>query len=338
LQASDRRFTVLNAAGDAVDFSDGKNKAIFVGDRHAFTYTGIANIDGDTARFVQLQMARLIGSGASVDSAGRETAQMLADQLNALPSEIDRRFALVSIGWGTAADPFNRSPHVRYWSNALNQDGSWRAVAERSLAESVIELPAFGDPFALVAAGVELDSSFLQSVHAQIAYQLTQSDHPAKIGLILIGVLRTIAAAYPDGPIGSGVMMNCIPRALGAPNGQIGIWALPPRLDARTFTYIPEDDNAAPEYLAPLTVGPDGSALGEAGGRGVSWVPGQIQTFSFGYSDPGVPPKVANVGLGQRINLLDIGRNHRCWCDSGKKYKNCHGPIGLIDLNDPEAA
>ncbi len=34
-----------------------------------------------------------------------------------------------------------------------------------------------------------------------------------------------------------------------------------------------------------------------------------LKDFALGRSEQPIP---------------DLGRNARCWCDSGKKYKNCH--------------
>ncbi len=33
---------------------------------------------------------------------------------------------------------------------------------------------------------------------------------------------------------------------------------------------------------------------------------------------------VKRLLLGQRDPLPELGRNQRCWCGSGRKYKSCH--------------
>lgn len=318
LQASDRRLTTLNADGTYAGTTDKINKAIFVGDRDAYAYTGIASIDGDTAAFFQLQIARLAGAGMPLRDAVAEAAVMTADQLRALPPGIDRHHAYVGVGWNDNDEPMERLPHISCWSNAVDESGHWLGTPRDTFSEYRLELPEFGDRFALFSAGVEVDSATVAALHARIAFQLTQSDEPAPVAEMLIETIREVHRG--NVMVGDGVMVLGIPRALGDPYGPFMVVSGLPKLDVRTFTYAPDSEGFDGTYHGPMMVSADGGAVSDFQARGVSWAP---DAPASGMSLGG-PPRPRSA-IGQRIVLSPLSRNDPCWCDSGKKYKKCHG-------------
>jgi hypothetical protein len=95
-----------------------------------------------------------------------------------------------------------------------------------------------------------------------------------------------------------------------------------PEADVRTFAYVPEHGFEG-RYLGPLVVGSNGNQMCnmEATGPGVGF-PDSGAGMMY---RPSSAPPLSRAAIGQAVREYRIGRNDPCWCDSGKKYKKCHG-------------
>jgi hypothetical protein len=99
MQASDRRVVDIDDQGRVTYHEDQRNKTLFVAERFTFAFTGVANVDGDTAVFVQARLGSALGRGLSLDDALAETSEMLAGLIRARRPGIERALALVGVGW-----------------------------------------------------------------------------------------------------------------------------------------------------------------------------------------------------------------------------------------------
>jgi hypothetical protein len=318
MQASDRRVVRMSEAGQVtwVD-DDERNKAVFVAERLSFAYTGHAEIaDQDTAEFFQGVMAERLGQGDSVEQALAQVGDMSAGYLRSLRPHTDKHHAFVGVGWETSSDG-ERTPVILWASNAMTASGAWLDQPEDGfkVQRRVLEP---GEPSALVVSGAPVPGDELMRLNAQIAFLAGSSDDPAPVGRALIEAIR--ARGDEDDRVGTGVMLNCLPQSPGPPGGDIFFVTGEPKLDVRTFTYVPADTVLAFEYLGPLVASSDGVMLGGFGALGAE----AEGTTGFMYrpSSAAPPPRAA---VGQRIRQTKVGRNEPCWCGSGEKYKRCHG-------------
>lgn len=316
MQASDRRVASLTDAGEISHADDERNKAIFIAERMTFAYTGHAEIaDQDTAEFFQGVMARSLGQGRSVQDALVMVGTMCAGYFRSLRSDVDRHHGFVGVGWEDER-PHDAAPFIVCESNAIDVHGEWLSDPCEHFTTYRRVLGA-EEPFALVAAGVALDESEMIRLNAQLGYLTTSSNDPEPVGRLLIEAIR--GKAIDEEVVGSGVMLNCLPRQPGPPDGNIHFVSGPPRRDVRTFTYVPADTVLAYEYLGPLVAASDGHMFDDFRATGAD-VAG---TTGFMYRPSSAPP-IPRAAAGQRIREYRIGRNDPCWCGSGKKYKKCH--------------
>jgi hypothetical protein len=316
MQASDRRVIRVTDAGE-VTASDQENKAIFVAERMTFAYTGHAEVaDEDTAEFFQGVLARSLGEGRSVEEALGLVGKMFAGYLRGLPDEIDRHHAFVGVGW-EGESPDAGTPLIMCASNAINEDGDWQDEP-RTEFETYQRTLAPEEPFSLFPAGVQMNDEDLSRLHAQLGYLTDGSREPEPVGRTLVEAIREQAGK--NDAVGSGVMVNCLPRSPGPPGGDIMFIGGPPQLDVRTFTDVPASTVLAYEYLGPLVATSDGGRMGDFAATGA----GVEGTTGFSYRPSSAPPP-RRAAVGQRVRQYDIGRNAPCWCGSGKKYKKCHG-------------
>jgi hypothetical protein len=321
MQASDRRVSVLSAAGEVVDTKEERNKAIFVAERMTFAYTGHADVGGtDTAEWFQAQLGRALSDGRSVDEALQEAADMAAQYFRALPPHVDERaHAFVGVGW-TDADVHARIPFIVSLANSIEEDGRWREPPGDQFLRHRQTLGPH-DPLLLFVSPPLLTDEAVGHLAARIGSHLQDSDDPAPVGRMLIQAIRD-EADTPGSVVGKGVMLNNLPRAPGPPSGDVMLIGGLPQRDVRTFTYVPAGVWEG-RYLGPLVVSSDGSQMSNFVASGSDITPGGGST-GFMYRPSSAPPPPRGA-VGQRVNTERFGRNEPCWCGSGRKYKRCHG-------------
>jgi SEC-C motif len=318
MQASDRRVVSLSDSGSVIDADDEQNKAIFVAERMTFAYTGHARIDReDTAEFFQGVMARSLATGRSVEDSLATVGTMSAGYFRSLRADTDRHHSFVGVGW-EGRPPHDGPPFIAWTSNAIDENGERLSAPQEQFATHYRRLAA-GEAFALVTAGAVLPEDALSRLNAQLAFLTGDGDDPAAVGLVLVEAIREQAAE--NDAVGSGVMINCIPRSPGPPGGDIIFVGDAPKLDVRTFAYVPADAVPAYEYLGPLVVTSDGHRMADF----IATPPGPQGAQGFVYRPSWAPPR-PRAAAGQRVRDYRIGRNDLCWCGSGKKYKKCHAP------------
>ena len=326
MQASDRRIS----EGPHADPRDGTNKAIFAAERFTFAFTGRADIDGAGAdEWLQLALSRLFQRGArAAEDAFAEVALLLSGKISALPADDhNRALAIVGVGWSDKSFA-TREPLLVKISNLREGPG---ASPDEVEGEFAVSIDALDDkPFLVDAAGVGLKPEQRGSLEAQIDSLLAEDEAALPVARAVVETIRQQAAESDE--VGRGVMLNNLPRAPGPPSGEIILAGGWPEKSTRTFAYFHEEDEKS-LWRAPLVVSSDGAAMGnlEAGGSRLAFpsldptpdaadmVPG------MGYSDPKAPPPPQGA-VGQAVRVIPkYGRNDPCWCESGRKFKKCHG-------------
>jgi hypothetical protein len=320
LQASDRLVATPSVGGCPPSYRDDeRNKAVFVAERMTFAFTGRASIAGiETADFLQSQMGRLLRGGSDPDEALRIVGEMCAQALRTEPADA-RALAFVGVGWTSEPALMDRTPYIRWTSNSLGADEEWLPEPLDTFVATTKTI-APGDPAAVMTAGVRIDEDARGLLLARIASHTTQSGDPEPVARMLVETIRAEADRNPH-VVGKGVMVTNLPIAPGPPDGDIHLISGMPTRDVRTFMYIPPGrfDGV---WLGPLIVGSDGSQIGDIRSEGPGAVPG---TTGVAYRPAGALPRRQGA-VGQRIREPRPGRNDPCWCDSGRKFKKCHGP------------
>jgi SEC-C motif len=175
-----------------------------------------------------------------------------------------------------------------------------------------------GKEYDFQIAGMQPDAAVREKLEEGIRNEVEGSNDPERVGKLVVDFVRWAAASNPG--IGKGVMLNNLPRDPGPPTGEILLVGKVPDLEVRTFTYIPENGYEG-RYLGPLVAGSGGIALGDFQALGTGF---PDSGAGMSYSVPGSPPPPKSA-IGQSRRPFRIGRNDPCWCESGKKYKKCHG-------------
>jgi SEC-C motif len=328
MQASDRRFTG-RIDGERLEFRDGANKAVFAAERFAFAFTGRVDVDGQCAdEWLQLALSRLFARGMSAEEAFEEVGHLLTGKFMVLASDDDNR-ALSVIGVGWSDESFAaRAPSIIRISNMHDRSGRRLHSVGDEFSVSTDSLE--GKPFLVSIDGVGLHPEQRGALEAQIDCLLSQGEEAEPVARLVVEAMRQ--QADDSDSVGRGVMLNNLPRAPGPPDGMITLIGRWPEKSVRTFAYFPEDDDAAVMH-APLVVSSDGSMMGnfQASGADVTLpsfaapMGATSPTSGLMYSDPANPPSTGTA-VGQAVRAVPkLGRNDPCWCESGKKFKKCHG-------------
>lgn len=312
IQASDRRVTTTRESR-LITVDDERNKAVFVAERLTFAMTGAADIERDTIGFFAAQLSREFGQGKTVDVALQRVGSMCGQYLAQRADAASAFLALVGVGW-TDSPPAPRSPLITWSSNAMDKHGRWRSPPAARFDTHSLGLRS-GAAYRLLASGVDVGTPRLDRLRHDLRDATSESDQPAPVADILITHIRAVARA--NQLVGEGVMVNCLPYACGSPDGSIMLIGGPPKPNVRTFTYVPAGHDTG-VYLGPHVVGGDGSQIAEFQAEGE---PG---SFGMTYGSA-LPEKQQRAAVGQRVKQSDIGRNDKCWCGSGRKFKKCHG-------------
>lgn len=323
--------------GTCVGVDDEKNKAILIGDRVTFAYTGMAEVEqirdlpsiSDMAEHFAHQMCEELLATGSTEAALHRVGQGLESRFAAIPANY-RRHAFVGVGWTEDRLPVRRTPFILCESNYLDAEGNRAPIADARFLFSRVTLA--GEPFRLHIAGVPLASDNEQHrqeelrLHAQVGYAVSQSDEPLAVAEILVQEIRRVAAApYASGAVGQGVMINCLPQITGPPGRQRIILDGAPRLGVTTFTFLSASvpsDPAQAVIHGPYAVS-GGMVMSGFTVQGIDGPPPQGQS---GFLTGPVEGETRMGKVGQRIKLPTLRRNDPCWCGSGRKFKKCHGP------------
>ncbi len=324
MQASDRRIT----EGPGADPRDGANKAVFAAERFVFAFTGRAEVDGAAAdEWLQLTLARLFGRGMNAEDAFAEVALLLSGKISALPAA-DRNRALSIVGAGWSDESFAaREPLLVRISN-LGDDSAGNPG--EAAAEFAVSIDTLAGPYLVDVAGVGLKPEQQGSLEAQVDSLLARDEAALPVARAVVEMIRQRATDSDE--VGRGVMLTNLPRAPGPPDGSIMLSGGWPEKSMRTFAYFHEQDKKD-RWLAPLVVSSDGTALGDLVASGsrlafpsfeptpdsADMVPGMA------YGDPRAP-RSPEGAIGQAVRVIPkFGRNDPCWCESGIKFKKCHG-------------
>ena len=146
-QVADRRFSFIDAAGNATLADDSANKLTLFCNRMAFGYTGLAYIGPQRT---DIWLAHLLGrfSGASLKEATTELQQEATATFARLPlSSRVKRHAFVGVGWTcTDAEQLQFRPMICRISNFHDNDGRVLALAQKefTFAFTIYTPPQWG--------------------------------------------------------------------------------------------------------------------------------------------------------------------------------------------------
>lgn len=151
-QVSDRRLTYVDGPNAGTPSTEEANKAVVVGHRIAFGYTGPARIG--TQRSDEW-LAQVAADGPSRDlKAVCDRICERATDACKLYGIQDRRFAFVGIGWtSTTSDPGVLRPTLCTISNAVGPDGEWLKSAAPAFMLQVNNWGRAGAGFCIAATG-----------------------------------------------------------------------------------------------------------------------------------------------------------------------------------------
>jgi hypothetical protein len=328
MQASDRRFTTKNA-DSSPEFIDRANKAVFVAERFSFAFTGRVDVDSKTAdEWLQLSLSRLFLAGMCAEEAFVEVAALLDGKISTLPSD-DQNRALTMVGVGWTDDSFAvRQPLLVRVSNVHDETGISLPAPSETFS---ISTEFLGTSTALLGVdGLGLDEEKVAALEAEVEGFVVAGEPEEVVARALVQTIRERAQESPG--VGKGVMLNGLPRAPGPPDGEIRIIGAWPTNSVRTFACLNEGDESAVMH-APLIVASDGGAMSSfhaSGGQGFPNMNAPLGSFGptsgLGYGDPANPKPLPRAAIGQSVRALPkFGRNDPCWCESGRKFKKCHG-------------
>ena len=231
LQVSDRCLSDLRT-GRSIEQE--ANKAVFLSNRVAFAYTGLAVIEGKPAdiwlRDV-LTPSTSIGDGVRliVDEATRAFAEMPG-------SLAAKRQAFVGAGWTRFSPASELEPFCIIISNALARNGSWLPRA----------LPEFsGEGKRLHSGCIWTDLSRLPARRKTQLNRVLRNLRNRGLGAGAVArcfVNEVRAIADVDTSVGRGLMVNSIPRAATQTSDFLGLSGMPTSTDL-TFGHLRHDDS-----------------------------------------------------------------------------------------------
>jgi hypothetical protein len=236
VQVSDRCLTDLRS-GTPVDQE--ANKAVFLSNRVAFAYTGLARIEGKPA---DIWLRDILIPHKSI----RHGIQLVVDEATrafaAMPGSLAaKRQAFVAAGWaqfdhlGSDLHPFGLTI-----SNAIDQNGQWLAGAQPAFTGNgkILHGPRWG--FSWTHAG-ELPRDRGIYVQRALRRMVERGVSLAAIANLFIKETRFMAK-QPRSRVGRGLMVNSIPSAATKTNDLLALSSLPTETEM-TFAHLRHDDS-----------------------------------------------------------------------------------------------
>jgi hypothetical protein len=268
-QVSDRRLTAMT--GDA--FDDENNKAVVIGGRLAFGYTGHSQVHGmktddwlvATARSVPTQNLRLVCEHIR-DGASAHFARIRPRWVRTFGHAGALRHAFVAVGWAQYPGADRLEPLYVTVSNALDDHGDWRDEPERDF--SIMDNPwgAMSGGFFIQSAGQTLAPEEKRAIWRHVRRCAKHSAAPGAFQRALIDAALFVATRREKrpghGPIGRSLLAICIPRVAAEEMTRSrvyrAIYGWPTPL-VTTFLYVPLSGQTV-EVCGPSFAG-DGTAV-----------------------------------------------------------------------------
>ncbi len=261
IQASDRRISWNDPSKEPYD----QGKAIFYCGRIAVAYTGVANIEGDTARWLAHLLAKATDIEAGLDSIGAATGTYFARERLNIPHFV------VATGWAMRqGQPPAGMPFIAASSNTYGN----------SLHEfrTRVNFVKPGVPFLGYDFGQPLKREERDKLYVAVRSALKFRTAPGSIARAFADQIRLVASGDDDraSKVSKAVLVQCLSRsAIGT--GQTlggGIFSgIGPNLNG--CVYLAEDGSAA-EWKTPWIA--CGGSVVSGGGRSIT--PGGPSIFS----------------------------------------------------------
>jgi len=237
VQASDRRVTLTNGK----ILNDDQGKAIFYCARFAVAYTGVADIDGDTALWLARLFAKAPDIETALDSIGAETAEYFKQKDLRIPHFV------VATGWASQyGEPREGMPCIAASSNTYG-DSMHEFSTRVNFVKSGMAYVGYDFGQALTAeekgrldvavrSGLKFKSgpgSIARAFADQIRLVASGSDNRASnvSKTVLVQCLSRSAIATRENPAGSPFLSGIGPNQNGcvyvADDGSLAEWKSP---------------------------------------------------------------------------------------------------------------
>lgn len=249
IQVSDRRLVRLRHDGSVLRENDEQNKAVFLCNRIAFAYTGLAQMGpyrGRTDEWLAQVLAAASGQLEALQAlASAATDRFRHRLIRGLPAEL-RAHEFVGVGWARF-DPADEQlePYIAAVSNSRTDNGDWCAAREEFrvyLWRRTADMPVFAH-----AAGQPVTDAAGQALRATL-----RNASRVSVEETAESMLRCLRAVAQDNRlVGQGAMLTCLPRAAieaSALTGMNFYISGGPMAETTTFLSIPAGETDGTAY------------------------------------------------------------------------------------------
>ncbi|HEX6052487.1 MAG TPA: hypothetical protein VFZ21_24655 [Gemmatimonadaceae bacterium] len=229
---------------------DESNKAVVIGNRMGFGYTGLAKIGAEPTDAWLASTAAEVPSTdlkAVCDHIARRATEAFANL------RIDRRLsrhAFIGVGWTARIGSAALHPTLCTISNAIDGSGEWKPLADPSFTLQVNNWDRFGAGFGIAAAGQTLRREEKYAMWRLIRRCVKKGTGPPAILRALVIAMNYSATKYNS--VGRSLMALCMPRAAVErfmETGEAIFLAGVPLTEQNTFRYLRPGGS-------PVTYGP----------------------------------------------------------------------------------
>lgn len=240
LQISDRRLTFVEGPNTGNVAEDDSNKAVMVGHRMSFGYTGLANLAGERT---DDWLARTAADGDVVDlkAVCDRIAERASTKFRQLPwNRSIKRHAFVGVGWSTWPSHPPLQPMLCTISNALGSDGEWLPEATDEFTLRVNGWGHVGGGFRIASAGQTLTANEKYPIWRLLRRCVKRNCGPLALMRALVMAMDFVADRYKT--VGRNLMFVSLPRTVAenyVSSGTSMFIASAPLPDHNTFLYLP---------------------------------------------------------------------------------------------------
>lgn len=271
IQVSDRRLSNVES-GRALPGQF--NKAVCFTNRIAFSYTGLAKINGqDTDEWLADALASGDDENECLIAVGDRATEAFARFRAPLAL---KTHAFVGVGWHKLAKDEPWRPWLCSISNSLDAEGRWRfPPRDRFQSHSHVLTPTGGErPVALSVVGQRLKRDEQVALMRDLRRYVEHHVGPGAVSDRLVEQVRAVAARTQT--VSPEVMVNAIPLLPDKfESGEVAAISARPTLDTHAFSYIPAGKTAEVE-LGPRGAFPGGGQFFDFRSRQLG-APGDVE-------------------------------------------------------------
>ncbi len=211
IQVSDRR---IMRGSEVID--DHRNKGVLVQGTVAYSYSGLAEIDGVRT---DIWLANVIADIRYPQALFEVVAQKLVDTVNYQPiTNKDKRLAIIGIGWMTPAEMRGKPPGTEYQvepcqiliTNAVDDDGKWSHEASDSFYVTDRGLVNGMAIFIPTPIGAPVPHDQFNLLCKSLRHAQRKNYTPEELARIIARCIR--AVAEKDDRVGKNLLVQVVPR------------------------------------------------------------------------------------------------------------------------------